>query len=169
MSHLEPWPLRPAEEGNLFNPAFVGSLIYEFVKSFQKVKADGVPITYVPIALTVALHRPTRLRLPGSTGTSLYDWLQRNEDVLVGFHNRVTGLLPYVREAMQFSIQHRSILFSEGHRMRIGATRAGFSRGLLAETTVEVSDAVKKTQFLARWFVKSGSESSILASWGVRP
>ena len=169
MIPLESWELRPAEEANLFNPAFVGSLIYEFVKSFQNVKADGVPLTYVPIALAISLHRPTRERLPFSTVTSLYEWVQDNEELLIGFHERMPGLLPYIREAMQFALQQRTIQFGEGHFIQLGEVRAHFSAAFLRETSVDVSEAINRVQFIARWFLKSGSEATILACWGVKP
>ena len=169
MSVLDPWEKRPTEEANLFNPAFVGSLIYEFVKTYERSKSEGVPLTYIPLALAISLHRPTRLRLPSRTVTSLYEWVQNNEDVLVGLHNRVTGLLPYVREAIQFSMYKRTLQMGQGHFLQLGDTKAHFPSNYLSEATPDVAEAIKRTQFLARWFVKSGSEPSILACWGVRP
>ena len=169
MMPLDAWEWRPAEEANLFNPAFVGSLIYEFAKEFQRGKPHGVPLTYVPLALAIALHRPTRDRLPSSTVTSLYEWVQDNEDLLIGLHERVTGLLPYVREAIRFAMQQRTIQFGEGHFIQVGEATAHFPAPFLRDTTTEVSDAIKRSHFIARWFLKSGSEISILASWGVRP
>jgi len=166
---LDSWDGRPTEEANLFNPAFIGSLVYEFVKSFQKSRPDGVPLTFVPIALAISLHRPTRARLPGSTVTSLYEWVQNNEDVLVGFHDRVVGLLPYIREGIQFSMYKNSIWLGNGHYIQLGEVRAHFNSKFTRETSLDVSDAIKRTQFIGRWFVKSGSEASILACWGVRP
>ena len=54
MTALDAWEHRPTEEANLFNPAFVGSLIYEFIKAYQKSRSEGAPITYVPIALAIS-------------------------------------------------------------------------------------------------------------------
>ena len=51
MTALEAWHQRPAEEANLFNPAFLGSLVYEFVKSFQKARPEGVPLTLFAIGV----------------------------------------------------------------------------------------------------------------------
>ena len=109
MSVLDRWEKRPVEEANLFNPAFVGSLIYEFVRTFEKSRSEGVPLTYIPLSLALSLHKPTRVRLPSRTVTSLYEWVQDNEDVLVGLHKRVMGLLPYTREAIQFGMHKRTL------------------------------------------------------------
>ena len=157
------------EEANLFNPPFVGSLIYEFVKTYEKSRSEGVPLTYIPLALAISLHRPTRVRLPSRTVTSLYEWVQDNEDVMVGLHKRVTGLLPYIREGIQFSMHKRTLRMGQGHFLRLGDTKAHFPSNYLSEATQDVAEAIKRTQFMARWFVKSGSEPSILACWGVKP
>lgn len=169
MTALDAWEHRPTEEANLFNPAFVGSLIYEFIKAYQKSRFEGAPLTYVPIALAISLHRPTRARLPGRTVTSLYEWVQDNEDVLVGFHARVMGLLPYIREAIQFSMHKDTIRMGQGHFIQLGDAKAHFPTKYVNEATPDVAEAIKRTQFVARWFLKSGSESSILTCWGVRP
>ena len=169
MIPLKPWKNRPAEEANLFNPAFVASLIYEFVKEFEEDDQEGVPITFAPVCLAIVLHAPTRKRLPYSTITSLYEWVHDNEDILVEFHSRVMGLMPFLREALLFAYRQRVIRFGEGHLICMSERKAHFSAGFLRETSAEVEDVIKSVKFIARWFLKSGSETSILACWGVRP
>ena len=169
MTALEAWEQRPSEEANLFNPAFIGSLVYEFAKEFQKSKSEGVPLTYVPIAFAISLHRQSRDRLPSSTVTSLYEWVQDNEDILIGLNERIGGLVPYVKEAISFAMRQNTICFNEGHFLQVGETKAHFPAAFLRGATPELSEAVNKSKFIARWFLKSGSESSILACWGIRP
>lgn len=169
MRVLECWEQRPPEEANLFNPAFLGALVFEFVKEYEKSKPEGVPITFVLIALTVVLHNRTRSKLPSSMVSSLYSWMQEHEPTLIGFADRVSGLLPYLREALLFSLQHNTLRFGEGHLVLRGDKTAHFPSAFLRETTPEIKDTVNQTKFMARWFAKSGSESSILACWGVRP
>lgn len=169
MLRVKLWAKRPTEEANLFNPAFVGSLIYEFSKTYSKQQINGTPITFIPLALSVVLHKPTRSRLPGSTVTSLYDWLLKNEDILIGLSDRARNITPISQEALRFLMIHSSIKFLEGHNVIPGTKRAHFPATFLTETTAEMKTVVDKTRFLARWFAKSGSESSILASWRLAP
>ncbi len=169
MLRVKPWVKRPTEEANLFNPAFVGALIYEFSKAYSKHRAIGTPVTFVPLAMSVVLHKPTRARLPGSTVTSLYDWLMKNEDILIGLSDRARNITPISKEALRFLMIHNCIDFSEGHNVIPGTKKAHFSAPFLTKTTAEMKTIVDKTKFLARWFAKSGSESSILASWRLAP
>lgn len=169
MAALDPWRLRPPEEANLFNPAFISSLIFEFTKEYQKSKPAGVPLTLIPIALAVTLHRQTRMRLPHSTVSSLYEWMQDHEDALIGFAGRITGLMPFIREALLFSLHHDALRFAKDHEIACGDLKVHFSAAFRRDTTPEIKETIDRIKFMARWFAKSGSESSILACWGVRP
>lgn len=165
---LRVWEKRPLEEASLFNPPFLGSLIYEFSKEYSKHKSSGAPLTYVPAVLTIALHAKTRSRLPYSTVTSLYEWIQDNEDLLIGFSSRVDWLRPYWQEAIRFSMLRATLKLNDGHLISIGDTTAHFPANFVRETTPETKQIIDRVKFLARWFAKSGSESTILAAWGVR-
>lgn len=169
MNQIEAWDSRPTEEAFLFNPAFIGALIFEFVKAYQKERLDGTPLTFLPLSLSIILFQGSRERLPMSTITSLYEWVQRNEDLLVGFSTRTTNLVPYFKEGLRFSVLCETLSMGDGHLVVLGKNKSQFSAQFLRETTTEVKRIVDKTKFLARWFVKSGSEESILASWGIRP
>lgn len=165
---LEPWRKRPLEEASLFNPAFLGSLVYEFSKEFKKQKSIGAPLTYVPIALAISLHYKTRARLPYSTITSLYEWVQDNEDLLIGFSNRVDWLRPYWQEAVRFGMLRDTLSLTEGHALTVGATKANFPTKFIQETSLETKEIIDRMKFLARWFAKSGSESTVISAWGIR-
>ena len=166
---LDVWLKRPPEEANLFNPAFLGSLQYELAKEYTKQKGTGVPLTFVPLTLSVALHGPTRSRLPYSTVTSLYEWLQDNEDVLIGLAPRVRGVSPYLKEALRFGLRKNVLVFNSGHLLEVGTAKASFTGNFIENTTPETKEIIDRTKFMARWFAKSGSEASIIAAWGLRP
>lgn len=168
MVRLARWHLRAPEEAYLFNPPFIGSLTTEFVKSYGKSHSVA-PMTLAVVALAAVLHGQTRRRFPYSTVTSLYEWLQDNEDLLVGFAKRAQGLLPYVKEGTIFAVSHNALCVEQGHHLCQGAAKATFSSAFLETATPEIKEIVDRTRFLARWFAKSGSEASILAAWGVRP
>lgn len=166
---LEVWERRPPEEANLFNPAFLASLVYEFVKEYSKQTGRGAPLTFFGPNLSAVLHGPTRSRLPYSTVTSLYEWLQDNEDVLIGFANRVRGISPYFKEALRFALQKDTLVLAHGHAIQLGANKGHFPANFLRDTTPETKDIIERSRFFARWFAKSGSEATIIAAWGLRP
>lgn len=163
------WKNRPREESYTFNPAFLSSLMCDFVREFCKAKGEACPITYIYLFPALSLHRQTRNRLPRRTVTSLYEWIQENEDVLVDLPRRCRALLPLLRDGAKFALHQQVLEFGEEHRMVIGSQKGHFTPGFLGTVSSDVNEAVAATRFLAKWFAKSGSETSVLSGWGVRP
>lgn len=169
MSNLARWAKRPIEEANLFNPAFICSLTYDFIKEFSKTHPNGPSLMLVILALTGSLHRQTRLRLPYSTVTSMYEWIQDNEDLLVGFGERAKNVSPYIKEAIMFGMALNCICSSKSNYLQIASVKASFPKSFIENTTPETKDIIDRGKFMARWCAKSGSELSILAAWGIKP
>lgn len=168
MKMLKSWQSRPPEEANLFNPAFLGSLIYEFAKEHKKHKSEPAPMEFISLFLAIVLHAQTRRRLPHSTVTSLYEWLQDNEDSKIGFVQRIIGVLPYAKEALRFGISKDTLVLGIGHGIDLGSVKAHFTASFLRDTSLETKEIIDRTKFIARWFAKSGSEASIMGAWGIR-
>lgn len=166
---LKTWQKRSPEEANLFNPAFISSLIYEFSKEFKKQKKAAVPIIFVPVMLAAILHEKTRKRLPHSTITSLYQWLQENEDLKIGFSDRCIGILPYSKESIRFGMCRSTLVFDNGYGIDTGEVKAHFPASFIKNTTAETKEIIDRSKFMARWLAKSGSEASIMGAWGVKP
>jgi hypothetical protein len=169
MEQLEQWAKRPSEEANLFNPPFLCALTHEFLKEFSRHNKGGASIFLVVIALATSLHRNSRERLPYSTVTALYAWVQDNEDLLIGFASRAKNICPYVKEAIMFGLATQTLGLSTGSQLLPGAKKAAFSKSLLEEMTTETKAIIDRAKFMGRWLAKSGSEISIAAVLGVRP
>lgn len=163
------WQYRPREEAYAFNPAFLSSLMCDFVREFTKAKHEACPVTLVFLTPALSLHRQTRTRFPNRTVTSLYEWLQNNEDVLVDLPRRSHALLPLLRDGLKFAIYQEVLEFSDGHRLHVGPKKGHFTPAFLDTVSVGTREIVTANRFVAKWFAKSGSEASILSGWGVRP
>jgi hypothetical protein len=169
MRLLEQWAHRPSEEANLFGPSFLCALIYEFVKNFVSNEKEGATLFMTTIALTTSLHRSSRERLPYSTVTSLYAWVQENEDLLVGFAHRSMNVGPYIKEGVLFGLATKVLVADDASILGLGAQRAAFPKAFVDDTTPETRSIIERTRFMGRWFAKSGTQTSIAAALGVRP
>lgn len=166
---LEAWAERWAtEEANNFNPAYCGTLIYEFARSYQKAKRRPAPFALIFCALPIALHPGTRDRLPATTASGMFPWLEQNRDLRVGFGLRARNLAPYVKEGLRYAIARKAVQLEEGGVIEIGPKRASFTARALDETTMDVRNTVQSVRMVARWFADAGDAASILAGWGIR-
>lgn len=165
----EAWDRRPVEEANLFNPPFLCSLTFEFAKNYIAGRHESAPLTLVVVGLAASLHPASRERLPYSTITSLYEWLQQNEDLLIGFSTRAKNISPHIKEAVLFGLSAEALTIGPGHGLRPHVLKAGFPKSFLDSTTKETKSIIERTKFMGRWLSKSGSEVSIAAAWGISP
>lgn len=166
---LPAWNERVPEESRLFNPAFCGCLLYEFVKAYDKARSHPPSYAIAFCALPISLHSNTRALLPYSTVTSMLGWLEENPTARVGFASRARHLAPYVREALIYSISRQALEIDEQGRLALGPKKSSFTPGFLDGTSTEVRDIVSATRKVGRWFAAAGGTSTIMTAWGVRP
>lgn len=168
MTVLESWEHRPSEEAHLFNPAFCGALAYEFLKSYLKATdRESANLSLLFCALPVCLHLETRQKLPTSTRTSVYTWLQREPGVLVGYVDRARDLAPYLKQGISFGAARKTLSFEENGEISLSEMKATFTPNFLRNATAEVREIVMSTRMLGRWFAGAGTTATILAAWGV--
>ena len=168
MSSLAPWEKRPVEEAHLFNPSFCGALAYELVKSHTKAAAkSGTELPLVFCALPICLHMETRQKLPSSTATSMYTWLQRHPETLVGYAARARDLAPYIKQSLAFGLARSTLIIDESGAVLLGKRRAAFTPKFLETATSEVRDIIMSTRMLGRWFAGAGTAATVLAAWGI--
>lgn len=168
MTQRVPWRERSFEEAHLFNPAFCGALAFELVKSFSAASgSEGIDTPLVFIALPVVLHKSTRRRLPSTVRTSVYTWLQRHPEVLVGFANRARDFAPSAREAVMFCAARETISITENGKLALGPERASFTPKFLESSTPEIREIVAAVRLVGRLFASAGTTSTLMAAWRV--
>ena len=117
------WEERPVEIANLLNPAFLGAILRKSIDGYVTRSPEGMPFAVAFLVPAFALHPNTARRLPRRTAsTPLHMWLQRDEnrDVLVALADRITALVPFVREALIYAIQRKVIEITDMGRLKPG-------------------------------------------------
>jgi ABC-three component (ABC-3C) system Middle Component 3 len=162
------WKDRPKEEANLFNPAFCGALICEFVAEFHKARRAYPSFALIFCALPIALYPKLRQELPSSVRTSLYSWIEEHAENLVGYSERARNFVPYAQEALRFTLDHAALEFVDGANLKPAQNKALFGRQL-EQSTSEIRDIVLATRLLGRWFAAAGAPATVLSAWGIKP
>jgi hypothetical protein len=156
------------EDRRLLNPAFVGALIARSAQGFRKEASAGLPFVYSFLVLPLVLHPETRERLPHAIVTKLLSWTERNGDLVALVPRRVAELAPATRDGL--------FVMSTSGLVTLGT--AGKIEPALGEKVIlnfekesgssEVSECIKKANFIGRWFATSGTVPTVLTSLGVR-
>jgi len=163
---MKEWVMRPMETANLLNPAFIGQLIEEFVKSYQKEKGTGVPYELTFLALPLTIFNVYRVRLPARTSTKMQVWLQDNPELKINFASNVKEIVPFIKEAMMFLLKRNIITINNCGQVFYGLTN---TRRKKINHTKESEECLKKIKLIGKWFALSGSSTTIFSMWGIRP
>lgn len=160
---MNSWIKRPKEVQNLFNPAFCGLLVREFITSYtsSSQNKEGVPFELVFLVLPILLHRPTRDSLPRSAKTQMHVWIQNNPWCLEGFPKRTRELIPITKEAIIFLMHRELIVITSGGIQPTTRKYKG--------SKTKFKEFISKCRIIGKWFSKAGTSSNIYFMWGVKP
>jgi hypothetical protein len=153
------------ETFNLLNPAFCGLILMSTAQSFYANCGMGMPISLCYLALPLVLHERTR-KLIGKQ-KNLAVWIKENQEILVGFSDRASALVPFVSASLDFLFRVKSVRTSKGkiiilHPLKVNDV-ISFSED------EEIRDCVKKATSLGKLFSKIPSDVDIYAALGVKP
>jgi hypothetical protein len=168
MSTVLAWPERSREEANLFNPAFLSTLIDSVASGHRELSGRGVPWPLVYLALPAVLHKNTREALPRDVRGSMAGWVRSHPLLVEEIAERVPALRPTVTGAVMFGLAHGTVVrdaatLLPGRRARRHKDQAW------REPTRDFASCATRARFFGRWCAASGTPATVLALWGLRP
>lgn len=95
---MKRWDQRPFEIRNLFNPAFCGLVLSRALHGYEEEDARGMPFSLTLPVLPLCLHKDSREVIASSPRSYLLKTVEKNQQLMVGFADRVTQMLPYAFE-----------------------------------------------------------------------
>jgi hypothetical protein len=156
---------RPFEEEALFNAAFVSVLLSEAAKQYdEKSGRHAMPVILPYLVAPLALHRPTREKLPARVTAQMGEWVRAHPELLVDLGDRARSLRPLVSAGVCFGLRHGVLQTADG------GLRAGHMqrRPHRMARSADVDSCVARAGFLGRWFAQQGDAVTTLAMWGLR-
>ncbi|MBO2566039.1 three component ABC system middle component [Shewanella algae] len=156
------------EEANLYNPAYVGVILYQAIRECSKQNQQGLHCSLLYLIAPLSLSGCYSSVLPATVSTPLAGWAADFEGHLVGFANSVSAYIDVVNMAIVFLLEKEAISLSENGFFLINN-----------ETLPKLPAMVNKNEafkraflgagFLGRWFGQSPSVEAIYTHLGVMP
>jgi hypothetical protein len=162
--NLPAWKDRPEVTANLLNPAFCSEIIRECIKAFKNESGENLPFSLSLLILPIILTSKIRERMPKSKVNGIHYWINRNEDLKIGFAQQVRGYLPFTREAIMFGSTYKSICIDIDGNLDFVERK-----GKLKLENSEVKSCVQKAILLGKLFAISGSPITIYSIFGIKP
>lgn len=165
MIEMKSWNLRTREVAFLLNPAFCGRVLYSAIKTYNENTNRAFPFVLIYLVLPLVLHKETRINI--NSRTKLQLWIQRYPHLLIDFPQRVRELVPITNEAVEFLLQTEKVLLMPNGELEISPVSKTLSTVRFVDD--EISECIKKSEHVAKWFATAGKVETIYIELGVRP
>ena len=159
------WDERPVEIRNLFNPAFCGLVLMRALCGYEEEDQRGMPFSLVLLVLPLCLHKRSREILQAGNRSYLLKLITTSPELLVGFPQRTTDLLPYTFEALGLLMQMG--LFRVDDQGRLKALPDNMRKSVTG--SAETVSCQRVARFVGKEFARVGDRSTLYMTMGVRP
>jgi len=158
------WNQRPFEIRNLFNPAFCGLILFRALHGYEEEDSRGMPFSLSLLVLPLCLHKDSREVIAGSPRSYLLKTTEKNQQVMVGFADRVTQMLPYAFEGFGLLMERGCVAVVDGRIQPLPDK---------VRKTVNGSDETiscqKVARIVGREFARIADRVTIYTTFGIRP
>lgn len=160
------WGDRNAIVANLFNPAFCGEIIRVVAYSYNKHSNNKFPFAFSYIVLPIILHEETRRRMPRSTRTYFFVWVEENDKLFFDFSTRTKNMVRSTKEALLFLLTYKRIELTEkGEIITIDEKPRHFN----SNDHKEYDEIIKKAAMFGKWLSTTNDVKSIYSFFRITP
>ena len=162
---MKRWDQRPFEIRNLFNPAFCGLILFRALQGYEEENPDGLPFSLSLLVLPLCLQKDSRKVIADSPRSYLLKTVEKNPQLLIGFADRASDLMPFALEAFGLLMERECFVVSQDGRMK---TVSGRVRKSVTGTDESVS-CQRVARIIGKEFARIADRVTIYTTFGVRP
>jgi len=162
---MKRWDKRPFEIRNLFNPAFCGLILFRALQGYEEENPDGLPFSLSLLVLPLCLQKDSRKVIADSPRSYLLKTVEKNPQLLIGFADRASDLMPFALEAFGLLMERECFVVSQDGRMK---TVSGRVRKSVTGTDESVS-CQRVARIIGKEFARIADRVTIYTTFGVRP
>ncbi|NOS73763.1 MAG: hypothetical protein HOP36_04310 [Methyloglobulus sp.] len=162
---MKRWDQRPFEVRNLFNPAFCALVLFRALQGYEEENPDGMPFSLVLLVLPLCLHKDSREVISASPRSYLLKTVENNPQILVGFADHTTNLLPFAFEALGLAMQLGCFVVTKDGALRTIPNRV---RKTVAGTAESVT-CQRVARIVGKEFARIADRVTIYTTFGIRP
>ena len=157
-----------SEENNLYNPAYIGAILYQSIREHQAQNEAGLHCTLVYLIIPLALSPRYSLKLPKTITTPIAGWVAEYEGELIGLAESAAAYIDFVNSAIAFLLDYEAVILSDEGRYSIPNDKMAKMPTFVNHNMI-LKQSFLSAGFLGRWFAAASSVESIFAHFGVKP
>jgi hypothetical protein len=149
----------------LFNPAFCGLVLFRALHGYEEEDARGMPFSLSLLVLPLCLHKDSREVIAGSPRSYLLKTAEKNQQMMVGFTDRVTQMLPCAFEGFGLLMERGCITVTDDGRIHTVARKVRKTVNGTAETVA----CQKVARIVGKEFARIADRATVYTTFGIRP
>lgn len=161
---MKRWDQRPFEIRNLFNPAFCGLVLFRSLHGFEEEDTRGMPFSLSLLVLPLCLHKDSREVIAGSSRSYLLKTIEKNQQVMVGFADRVTKMLPFTFEGFGLLMERGCITITDNGRIQTVPNKV---RKTVSGTDETIS-CQRVARIVGKEFARIADRVTVYTTFGIR-
>ncbi|EOE1184434.1 three component ABC system middle component [Proteus mirabilis] len=162
---MKQWDQRPFEIRNLFNPAFCGLVIFRALNGYEEENSRGMPFSLSLLVLPLCLYKSSREIIANNLRSYLLKTTEMNPEIMIGFAERVTQMLPYTFEGFGLLMERGCITITDDGCIQSVSNKVRKSiRG-----TDEIVTCQKVARIIGREFARIADRTTVYTTFGIRP
>lgn len=164
---MKRWDQRPFEIRNLFNPAFCGLVLFRALQGYEEADPRGMPFSLSLLVLPLSLHKDSRELIADSPRSYLLKIVEKNQQIMVGFADRVTQILPYALEGFGLLMERGCIAVVDDGRIQSVPKKV--RKAVDGTGTDETVACQKVARIVGREFARIADRATVYTTFGIRP
>lgn len=164
---MKRWDKRPFEIRNLFNPAFCGLVLFRALNGYEEEDARGMPFSLSLLVLPLCLHKDSREVIASSPRSYLLKTAEKNQQIMVGFADRVTQMLPYAFEGFGLLMERSCIAVTDNGRIQTVPRKV--RKTIDGTRSAETVACQKVSRIVGREFARIADSATVYTTFGIRP
>ena len=162
---MKQWDQRPFEIRNLFNPAFCGLVIFRALNGYEEENSRGMPFSLSLLVLPLCLYKSSREIIANNLRSYLLKTTEMNPEIMIGFAERVTQMLPYTFEGFGLLMERGCITITDDGCIQSVSNKVRKSiRG-----TDEIVTCQKVARMIGRECARMADRTTVYTTFGIRP
>ncbi|SFN39846.1 three component ABC system middle component [Xenorhabdus japonica] len=162
---MKRWDQRPFEIRNLFNPAFCGLVLFRALHGYEEENSRGMPFSLSLLVLPLCLYKDSREVIASNPRSYLLKIAETNQQIMVGFADRVTQMLPYALEGFGLLMERGCITIADDGRIQTVSKKVRKSIKGTAETVA----SQKVARIVGKEFARIADRATVYTTFGIRP
>ncbi|QWA09148.1 hypothetical protein GTU79_16990 [Sodalis ligni] len=162
---MKRWDQRPFEIRNLFNPAFCGIVLFRALQGYEEANSGGMPFSLALLVLPLCLQKDSRQVIAENPRRYLLKIIENNPQLLVGFAERASNMLPFTLEAFGVLMERGCFVVTQDGRLKTLPNKVRKS----VKGTDESISCQRVAHSVGKEFARIADRVTVYTTFGVRP